>query len=321
MENDIKLQIKDMKKHYPNGDGVDNINFEVHKGEFLTMLGPSGCGKSTILRTLGGFLSIDEGDILIDGESVRNLPPEKRPTSMVFQSYNLWPHMTVEQNLAFGLKIKKLPKEEIEKKIKEGLALVNMSGTEKKYPTQLSGGQQQRIAIARALILEPSVLLLDEPFSALDAKIRMQMREELKKIQEELQITVVFVTHDQEEAMMMSHRIVVMNKGVIEQIGTPIEIYDHPESKFVAGFIGEMNFVNDGNQVIAVRPENVILTKEDSSMKGTIRTIMVLGHYGEVSIDYNDQIIKAYINKSEVGNYTPHEQVSMKFAEKFIYAA
>lgn len=321
MENDIKLQIKDMKKHYPNGDGVDHINFEVQKGEFLTMLGPSGCGKSTILRTLGGFLSIDEGDILIDGQSVRNLPPEKRPTSMVFQSYNLWPHMTVEQNLAFGLKIKKLPKEEIQKKIKEGLALVNMSGTEKKYPTQLSGGQQQRIAIARALILEPSVLLLDEPFSALDAKIRMQMREELKKIQEELQITVVFVTHDQEEAMMLSHRIVVMNKGVIEQIGTPIEIYDHPESKFVAGFIGEMNFVDDGDQVIAVRPENVILTKEESSMKGTIRTIMVLGHYGEVSIDYNDQIIKAYINKNEVGNYAPHEQVSMKFAEKFIYAA
>ncbi len=321
MENEVKLQIKDMKKHYSNGDGVDNINFEVHKGEFLTMLGPSGCGKSTILRTLGGFLSIDEGDILIDGESVRNLPPEKRPTSMVFQSYNLWPHMTVEQNLAFGLKIKKLPKDEIQRKIKEGLALVNMSGTEKKYPTQLSGGQQQRIAIARALILEPSVLLLDEPFSALDAKIRMQMREELKKIQEELQITVVFVTHDQEEAMMMSHRIVVMNKGVIEQIGTPIEIYDHPETKFVAGFIGEMNFIDHENQVYAVRPENVILSKDGDGVEGTIRTIMVLGHYAEVSIDYNDKIIKAYINKSDVAKYEPHEKISMKFAEKFIYAA
>lgn len=323
MNDEVKLQIKDMKKHYANGDGVDNINFEVHKGEFLTMLGPSGCGKSTILRTLGGFLNIDEGDILIDGKSIKNLPPEKRPTAMVFQSYNLWPHMTVEQNLAFGLKIKKLPKEEIQQKIKKGLALVNMSGTEKKYPTQLSGGQQQRIAIARSLILEPSVLLLDEPFSALDAKIRMQMREELKKIQEELNITIVFVTHNQEEAMMLSHRIVVMNKGVIEQIGTPIEVYDHPSTKFVAGFIGEMNFIPDDKHVLAVRPENVVLTKGDvdGQRKGEIRTIMMLGHYGEVTIDYQDQIIKAYITKDDVEQFEPHEKVSMNFKNSFIYGA
>ncbi|MEY8351927.1 ABC transporter ATP-binding protein [Lachnospiraceae bacterium 54-53] len=206
MENKIKLQIVNMKKHYKNGDGVDNINIEVYEGEFLTMLGPSGCGKSTILRTLGGFLEVNEGDILIDGASVKALPPEKRPTAMVFQSYNLWPHMTVYENLAFGLEIRKMPKARINEEVGKGLKLVNMSGYEKKYPSQLSGGQQQRVAIARALLLKPSVLLLDEPFSALDAKIRGQMREELKKIQEELNITVVFVTHDQEEAMALSHR-------------------------------------------------------------------------------------------------------------------
>ena len=198
MERKIKLQITGMEKKYKNGDGVENINIDVYEGEFVTMLGPSGCGKSTILRTLGGFLDIDKGDVLIDGQSVKNLPPEKRPTAMVFQSYNLWPHMTVYENLAFGLEIKKVPKNKIRSEIERGLKLVNMSGYEKKYPGQLSGGQQQRIAIARALLLKPSVLLLDEPFSALDAKIRAQMREELKKIQEELNITVVFVTHDQE---------------------------------------------------------------------------------------------------------------------------
>lgn len=322
MDTDIKLQIKDMTKHYKNGDGVEHINIEVHKGEFLTMLGPSGCGKSTILRTIGGFLDIDGGDILIDGQSVKNLPPEKRPTAMVFQSYNLWPHMTVAENLAFGLKIKKLPKNLIEEKIKKGLALVNMSGTEKKYPGQLSGGQQQRIAIARALLLEPSVLLLDEPFSALDAKIRQQMREELKRIQEELQITVVFVTHDQEEAMVLSHRIVVMNKGVVEQVGTPVEIYDHPASKFVASFIGEMNFLPEADHVIAVRPENVLLTKEsvEGKPQGTVRTIMVVGHYAEVTVDYKNTIVKAYITKEETEKYHPKDVVTMQFKDEFTYA-
>lgn len=236
MERKVKLQITGMEKKYKNGDGVENINIDVYEGEFVTMLGPSGCGKSTILRTLGGFLDIDKGDILIDGQSVKDLPPEKRPTAMVFQSYNLWPHMTVYENLAFGLEIKKVPKNVIRSEIERGLKLVNMSGYEKKYPGQLSGGQQQRIAIARALLLKPSVLLLDEPFSALDAKIRAQMREELKRIQEELNITVVFVTHDQEEAMALSHRIVVMNKGFIEQIGTPtgdLRSSGHP----VCGFL------------------------------------------------------------------------------------
>lgn len=323
MRTEWKLQIKDMKKRYRNGDGVEHINIDVAPGEFLTMLGPSGCGKSTILRTIGGFLQIDEGDILLDGKSIKDLPPEKRPTAMVFQSYNLWPHMTVADNLAFGLKIRKMNKNDIAKKVKDGLALVNMSGTEYKYSTQLSGGQQQRIAIARALLLEPSVLLLDEPFSALDAKIRAQMREELKKIQEELHITVVFVTHDQEEAMVLSHRIVVMNKGVIEQTGTPNEVYDHPASRFVASFIGEMNFVNDGDKVLAVRPENVLLSEGDKEgiRHGSVRTVMILGHYAEVTVDVNDQIVKAYVTRQEADRFHPHDEVSLQFTKMFEYAA
>ena len=220
-----------MTKRYDNGDGVEHINLKIYEGEIVTMLGPSGCGKSTILRTIGGFLDVTDGDILIDNESIVKLPPEKRPTAMVFQSSNLWTHMTVYENLAFGLKLRKIPKDQIRADIDKHLKLVSMSGFEKKYPTQLSGGQQQRIAIARSLLLKPSVLLLDEPFSALDAKIRQQMREELKKIQAELGITVVFVTHDQEEAMALSHRIVVMNKGKFEQVGTPTEIYDNPATK------------------------------------------------------------------------------------------
>ena len=313
-----------MKKKYKNGDGVENINIDVYEGEFLTMLGPSGCGKSTILSTLGGFLDIDEGEILIDGLPVQNLPPEKRPTAMVFQSYNLWPHMTVYDNLAFGLEIKKMPKDQIKREIEKGLKLVKMESFANKYPGQLSGGQQQRVAIARALLLKPSVLLLDEPFSALDAKIRAQMREELKKIQEELNITVVFVTHDQEEAMALSHRIVVMNKGVVEQIGTPTEIYDRPATEYVASFIGEMNFFheNDGS-TIAVRPEDVVITKEEQSgaVQGYVRTIMVLGHYVEVNVDVGDNVVKTYLTRSLADSLKVRDKVSLLFNKKCIYAA
>ena len=341
MERKVKLQITGMEKKYKNGDGVENINIDVYEGEFVTMLGPSGCGKSTILRTLGGFLDIDKGDILIDGQSgfespdegdiylgdeaINALTPNKRDTAMVFQSYNLWPHMTVYENLAFGLEIKKVPKNVIRSEIERGLKLVNMSGYEKKYPGQLSGGQQQRIAIARALLLKPSVLLLDEPFSALDAKIRAQMREELKRIQEELNITVVFVTHDQEEAMALSHRIVVMNKGFIEQIGTPTEIYDHPATRFVASFIGEMNFLTkqDGSSV-AVRPEDVTITRGEvqGQISGDVRTIMVLGHFVEVNVEVeNRQVIKTYVARNVADQLHMKDRVSLSFAKTFQYCA
>ncbi len=234
----MQLVVQNLTKRYKTGDGVSDINLTVKQGELVTLLGPSGCGKTTVLRSIGGFLEPDGGDILIEGRSVIGVPPEKRPTSMVFQSYNLWSHMSVYENLAFGLKIRKMPKLEIRAAVADALKLVRLSGYEKKYPAELSGGQQQRVALARSLLLKPAVLLLDEPFSALDAKLRHEMREELREIQMQTGLTMVFVTHDQEEALSLSDRIVVMNHGRIEQIAGPQQIYDAPETLYVASFIG-----------------------------------------------------------------------------------
>lgn len=301
VERKVKLEIKDMAKKYDNGDGVEHINLKVYEGEIVTFLGPSGCGKSTILRAIGGFSDITSGDILIDGKSIKGLPPENRPTAMVFQSYNLWPHMTIYENLAFGLKLRKVPKKTMDEDIKKMLALVSMSGCEKKYPGQLSGGQQQRIAIARSLLLKPSLLLLDEPFSALDAKIRQQMREELKRIQSELGITVIFVTHDQEEAMAVSHRIVVMNKGKFDQVGTPNEIYDNPETLHVASFIGEMNFIKQKDCTLAVRPENLAVIEDRGDMTGIVSTVMLMGHYVLITAKVGENVVKCYVSR-EIGD-------------------
>ncbi len=307
-----KLVLKNLTKRYKNGDGIEQINFEIHEGELVTMLGPSGCGKTTILRIIGGFLEPDSGEVILDGVNIERLPPEKRPTAMVFQSYNLWPHMNIFDNLAFGLKLRKIPKSQIKMEVEKALELVRMEGIEKKYPSQLSGGQQQRVAIARALLLKPSLLLLDEPFSALDAKIRVQMREELKKIQSELNITVVFVTHDQEEAMAISHRIVVMSKGAFEQIGTPAEVYDHPKSRFTAEFVGDMNFIENEKEVIAVRPEDIRISKNnDGVVKGKIRTIMVLGHFTEMNVQSERGIIKAFLPREQIEGYEEGQDVSL----------
>lgn len=315
-----KVRISDLKKTYPNGDGVEHIDLDVHEGEILTMLGPSGCGKSTILRTIAGFERADSGSIIIDGRDVTNLPPEKRPTGMVFQSYNLWPHMTVEENLAFGLKLRKVGKKQISSDIDGVLDMIKMPGVQKKYPSQLSGGQQQRIAIARTLLLKPSVMLLDEPFSALDAKIRMQMREELRKLQSRLNITVIFVTHDQEEAMSISHRIVVMRKGAFEQIGTPSEIYDSPATKYVAGFIGEMNMIERQGETIAVRPEDIAIGP-DEPFGGRVVGVMNMGHYNQVLISSTEHgDLKAFLRKDDFADLHEGGDIRYRFMKARTYA-
>lgn len=295
----MKVKIEQLSKIYDNGDGIRDINLDIQRNEIVTLLGPSGCGKTTILRCLGGFLKATEGRILIDGQDVTDLPPEDRPTGMVFQSYNLWPHMNVYENLAFGLKLRRTKKSVIKEKVKEVLELVKLPGMEKKFPTQLSGGQQQRVAIARSLLLEPEVLLLDEPFSALDAKIRIEMRSELMRIQKELNLTVVFVTHDQEEAMSISDRIVVMDKGRISQIGSPDEIYDEPQSQYVASFIGEMNFVPQDDKLIAIRPEDIEVSLDDIyENQGTVINKMILGHYVSLKIvDKDENEYTAFVDR------------------------
>jgi len=222
---------------------VDNIFVDIKPGDFVTLLGPSGCGKTTTLRMIAGFESPDEGEIYLGDEAINELTPNKRDTAMVFQSYALFPHLNIFDNVAYGLKLRKVPKNEIRKRVLDMLDLVGLSGMENRFTNQMSGGQQQRVALARALIVEPGVLLFDEPLSNLDAKLRVYMRTEIRRIQQQFGITAVYVTHDQSEAMSISDQIIIMNKGVIAQMGTPQEIYYNPASEFVADFIGEANFL------------------------------------------------------------------------------
>jgi len=235
--------IYNLVKRFGEVVAVDNISLEVKPGEFVTLLGPSGSGKTTTLMMIAGFEIPDSGEISIDGEPIMFKPAYKRGIGMVFQNYSLFPHMTVERNIGFPLRMRKVGKEEMSEKIREALKLVRLSGYEKRFPRQLSGGQQQRIALARALVFNPYVLLMDEPLGALDKKLREHMQLEIKQITQALSITVIYVTHDQSEAMTMSDRIAVMNEGKIEQIGSPTEIYDNPVNYFVADFIGESNFI------------------------------------------------------------------------------
>ncbi|HUV07076.1 MAG TPA: ABC transporter ATP-binding protein [Spirochaetia bacterium] len=241
------LVIKDLTKEFGSGPqtftAVDNVNVRVGEGELVTLLGPSGCGKTTTLRMIAGFEIPTSGDILIDGESVRTTPPNKRPTTMVFQNYALFPHMSVGENISYGLKIRGDPKRSIVERTEKVMKLVGLSGMANRSPAQLSGGQQQRVSLARSLIMEPKVLLLDEPLSNLDAKLRVSTRLEIRKLQQRIGITSVYVTHDQEEAMTLSDRVVIMHEGKIQQIGKPQEIYAHPVNRFVADFIGKANFL------------------------------------------------------------------------------
>lgn len=259
-------------------DGVNqvlkNIDLDVEKGELVTLLGPSGCGKSTLLRSLAGLEQISSGKIILDGEDITNLPVQKRGIGMVFQQYSLFQNMNVEENIAFGLKIAKMDKLTISEKVKKAIEMVDLVGKEKSYPSQLSGGQQQRVAIARAIVMEPKVLLLDEPLSAIDAKLRRELQEKIKNVQKKLKITTIFVTHDQDEAMIMSDRIHLMNQGIIEQSGKPVDLYTHPVSKFAAEFIGHYNILDKSKLNIllplekfddgfyAIRPETVQIQGE-----------------------------------------------------------
>jgi putative spermidine/putrescine transport system ATP-binding protein len=235
------LELEDVTKYFGRVTAVDHVSLAVEQGEFLTLLGPSGCGKTTMLRMIAGFEVPNEGNILLDGDDITNRSASRRPMGMVFQSYALFPHMTAEQNIAFGMSIKKLPQEQIKQRCAELLELVGLSDKGRSYPHQLSGGQQQRIALARALAIEPKVLLLDEPLSALDAKVRVSLRNEIRRIQQQLRMTAIYVTHDQEEALAISDRIAVMAKGKIEQLDHPEEIYSNPRTVFAATFVGTSN--------------------------------------------------------------------------------
>jgi len=239
----VEVVLEEVTKSFGDVKAVDGISLNVNEGELFFLLGPSGCGKTTTLRLIAGFYKPEKGRILFDEKLMNNVPPNKRNVGMVFQNYALWPHMTVYDNITYGLKVRGVPANLRVKKAKEVLKIVKMEKYATRYPNQLSGGQQQRIALARALVIEPDVLLLDEPLSNLDAKLRLETREEIKRIQKELKITTIYVTHDQNEALSMADKIAVMNEGRIEQIGTPRDIYNNPANEFVAGFIGETNFI------------------------------------------------------------------------------
>ena len=284
-------------------NAVDNVSVEIGPGEFFSLLGPSGCGKTTTLRLIAGFETVDHGRIFVADEDITDVPVHQRDMSMVFQSYALFPHRTVAENVAFGLRMRRIGKQEIAQRVREALQLVALTGLEERRPAQLSGGQQQRVALARAIVVRPPVLLCDEPLGALDRKLRQQMQFELKQLQKELGVTLVFVTHDQEEALAMSDRIAVMHAGRIEQIGTPAEIYDRPASRYVADFIGEINMIDgawsegrfvtpdgaqlplppgvipgDGKATLALRPEKVSLTTPGQGLlHGRLDTVNFLG--------------------------------------------
>ncbi len=311
VENERLIELKGISKEFDGVTVLDNINLYIRKKEFVTLLGPSGCGKTTTLRIIGGFETPSSGQLLFEGKDIAHLPPYKRQVNTVFQKYALFPHLNVFDNIAFGLKLKKMPKDEIAKKVDAMLELVNLRGYGKRHVDALSGGQQQRVAIARALVNEPQVLLLDEPLGALDLKLRKEMQLELKNMQQRLGITFLYVTHDQEEALTMSDTVVVMHDGHIQQIGDPKRIYDEPVNAFVADFIGESNILHGtmirdelvsfadhdfpcvdfgfGDNVpvdVVIRPEDIMIVGEDvGQMVGTITSVLFKGVHYEMMID------------------------------------
>lgn len=348
MSNNAIITFENVTKSYGDTQVLKNINFEIEKGKFYTLLGPSGCGKTTILRIIAGFTDASTGTVTLNGEDVTDLPPNKRKVNTVFQDYALFPHMNVFENIAFGLRLKKLPEDVIKQKVSEALKLVQLSGYEKREIVQMSGGQQQRVAIARALVNEPEVLLLDEPLSALDLKLRTDMQYELRELQQRLGITFIFVTHDQEEALAMSDEIFVLNGGEIIQSGTPVDIYDEPINRFVADFIGESNIVagvmkedylvefvgkefecadagmrpNEKVEIV-IRPEDLSLTSIDKGkLVVEVDTQLFRGvHYEIICYDENkNEWMIHSTKKAEVGSkvglyFEPQDIHVMRFGE------
>jgi putative spermidine/putrescine transport system ATP-binding protein len=297
---------KNLTKRFGDNTVFEDIQFSIEQGEFITLLGPSGCGKSTLLRSLAGLNPVDGGIISVNGEDITHQVPQERGIGMVFQSYALFPNMTVEGNIAFGLKMKRLDADIIQREVAKVIELVDLKGKEKQYPHQLSGGQRQRVALARALVVKPRILLLDEPLSALDAKIRKHLRQQIRDIQKEMNLTTIFVTHDQEEAMIMSDRIFLMNKGEIVQAGTPEEIYTQPANEFVAGFMGHYNLVEadhakqlfniDTQSKVAIRPESIYVREQgrqygnhiSAPQSGIIKNHQLLGNVIRYQVEVNE---------------------------------
>ncbi len=322
------IELKNISKNFEDQQVLKGIDLNIYENEFLTLLGPSGCGKTTLLRIIGGFEEPSNGQLIFDGKDISKVPPYKREVNTVFQKYALFPFLNVADNIAFGLNLKKMDKDVIEKKVSKMLELVGLKGFEKRDVTLLSGGQQQRVAIARALVNEPKVLLLDEPLGALDAKLRKDMQTELKKIQKEVGITFIFVTHDQEEALSMSDTIVVLNDGVIQQIGTPMDIYNEPQNRFVAEFIGESNII-DGKMIkdclvnfdgidwecvdkgfkdnedieVVLRPEDMdVVEPEAGKVSGTIISKVFMGVHYEYLVETKNRNYKVHTTENyEIG--------------------
>jgi putative spermidine/putrescine transport system ATP-binding protein len=303
------VKVNQLAKCFGDVTVFQNIDFEIEKGEFITLLGPSGCGKSTLLRCIAGLNQVDAGTLWVDGENITEVAPQQREIGMVFQSYALFPNMTVEDNVAFGLKMKGMSKADSRLEAKKMIELVELKGKEKYYPSELSGGQRQRVALARALVVKPRILLLDEPLSALDAKIRKSLRQQILNIQRELNLTTVFVTHDQEEAMVLSDRIFLMNKGSIVQQGKPEDIYTKPTNEFVASFMGHYNLITadiankwfnlSGQDKVAIRPESIYIretgrqygTHISSPMAGTVISHQLLGNVIRYNVKVDQQAL------------------------------
>ncbi|NLU10156.1 MAG: ABC transporter ATP-binding protein [Tepidanaerobacter acetatoxydans] len=348
------VYIQELTKIYidPKGNqikAVDNISVNIKPGEFVTLLGPSGCGKTTTLRMIAGFEIPSSGNIYLGDKKINDLPPDKRDTAMVFQSYALFPHYNVFDNIAYGLKIKKLPAQEIRNKVSKILETIGLQGMEKRFPNQLSGGQQQRIALARALIMEPGVLLFDEPLSNLDAKLRVYMRSEIRRIQRQFGITAIYVTHDQSEAMSLSDKIIIMNEGIIEQIGTPLEIYYSPKTEFVADFIGIANFLEakiiskksdkaiillQGKEIevaysgdkkpgekckLIIRPETVKISKT-GQFKGIVKSSTFMGSYQEYTVECGSHTVQIHdVNPKVKTVFSEGEDVGIELLPENIH--